>query len=103
MSKVYSFRLNENNPREAQAKEVIDAWVSKGYPLRHVITKALLKLSTIENGEGDLSDIVEQIRELFTGLEGSHPIPKTSSNALSPSFVESIRLSMKSGQDAKQY
>ena len=44
MSKVYSFRLDENNPREAQAREVIDAWVSKGYSLRHILTEALNSL-----------------------------------------------------------
>jgi hypothetical protein len=41
MSKVYSFRI-ENNPREAQAREVIDAWVTQGYSLRHIIVCALI-------------------------------------------------------------
>ena len=42
MSKVFSFRLNDDNPREAQAREEIKAWVKEGYSLRYIITEALL-------------------------------------------------------------
>ena len=42
MSKVYSFRLDDDNPREAQARGVIKAWMGEGYSLRHIITDALL-------------------------------------------------------------
>lgn len=42
MSKVYSFKLNDDNPREAQAREIIEAWVEERYSLRHIITEALL-------------------------------------------------------------
>ena len=42
MSKVYSFRLDNNNPREAQAREVMEAWADEGYSLRQVVVDALL-------------------------------------------------------------
>jgi hypothetical protein len=42
MSKVYSFRLSENNPREIQAREVMEALISQGYPLRYILTEALI-------------------------------------------------------------
>lgn len=51
MSKVYSFGLDENNPREAQVREVIEAWVSQGYSIRPVV-EALIQL---ERGD-DKSD-----------------------------------------------
>ena len=42
MSEVISFRLDKNNPRDAQAKAVLKAWVDKGYSVRHVLTEVLL-------------------------------------------------------------
>jgi hypothetical protein len=42
MSKVCSFRLNDDNLREAQARTVIEAWVEGRYSLRYIITEALL-------------------------------------------------------------
>lgn len=45
MSEVISFRLDENNPCEAQARAVLKAWADKGYSVRHVLTEALCSLS----------------------------------------------------------
>jgi hypothetical protein len=42
MSKVYSFRLGDENPRESQAMAVIEAWMEEGYSLRQIITRALV-------------------------------------------------------------
>lgn len=50
MSKVYSFRLDENNPREAQAREVIEAWVEEGYSLRYAVVEALITYKKMEAG-----------------------------------------------------
>lgn len=44
MSKVISFRLSKENPREARALEVIKNCQKKGHGLCHIITEALLKL-----------------------------------------------------------
>ena len=48
MSDVFSFRLESKNPREAQAREVIDAWAKQGYGLRHIMMEALLLLGKYE-------------------------------------------------------
>ena len=40
MSQVFSFRLDEDNPREAQALQVIKTWASKGYSLRYILVEA---------------------------------------------------------------
>jgi hypothetical protein len=55
MSKVFSFRLDENNPREAQAMEVIDTWASRGYSLRYVLVEALIDLQRMILSKDDLS------------------------------------------------
>ena len=73
MSKVYSFRLDENNLREAQAREVIDAWVSQGYSLRYVMSEALLMLESRDTNEANLKFFLEEIREL---INGNNHIPK---------------------------
>jgi hypothetical protein len=44
MSEVISFRLDRNNPREAQALGVLKKGQEAGYSLRHVLTEALLAL-----------------------------------------------------------
>ena len=65
MSKVYSFRLNDDNPREAQAREVIEAWVEEGYSLRHVIVEALLTFKDKDFRQSELDEVVEQLKELI--------------------------------------
>ena len=44
MSEVISFRLDNANPREAQALEVLNAWIEKGFSTRFILTTALLEL-----------------------------------------------------------
>ena len=104
MSKVYSFRLEENNPREAQAREVIEAWVSKGYSLRQIIVDALNRYDGNENQNGDLNLLLKQLRELIDqdarrttsiGRENETAV------ALSSSFLEGIRRSKKTGIEAE--
>ena len=52
MSKVISFRLNKNNPREAIAWHVLQARIAKGYSIRHIMTEALIKLDQPEQEIG---------------------------------------------------
>ncbi|MBC8508820.1 MAG: hypothetical protein H8D34_28515 [Chloroflexi bacterium] len=101
MSKVYSFRLSEDNPREALAREVIEAWVLKGYSLRYIVTEALLGFKTTESSANDLSDIVEQIRELITEPRETPQSKATSNNVLTSNFVKSIKTSVKTGQSVE--
>ncbi|MCU0485171.1 MAG: hypothetical protein MUC85_03575 [Anaerolineales bacterium] len=48
MSQVISFRLDENNPREAQAQQVLQTRASRGYSLRHTRVEALLALESVD-------------------------------------------------------
>jgi len=96
MSKVYSFRLNDENPREAQAREVIKAWAEEGYSLRHVIVDALLTYKKAEVGNGELNSVVEQLQDLILTLDKSPP-PQTSKELLSNSFLNSVKQAARSG------
>ena len=58
MSKVYSFRLSNDNPREAQAREVIEAWVEEGYSLRQVIVESLLSLESGTNSYSEIRSVL---------------------------------------------
>jgi len=66
MSKVYSFRLSDNNPREAQAREVIETWVKEGYSLRQVVVEALLAYRKDEIELDGFQSILAQIQELIS-------------------------------------
>jgi hypothetical protein len=59
MSKVYSFRLDADNPREAKAKGVIDTWLEKGYSLRYLVVEALISHKKVEMDYNELSSVVD--------------------------------------------
>jgi len=105
MSEVYSFRLSERNPREAQAREVIDAWVKQGYSLRYILTEGLLRLGDRDNHAdrtqmSDISKTVERLTCLVDRLEGKLEIIQPShqtKSELSESFLSSIKMGAKPG------
>lgn len=96
MSKVYSFRLDGDNPREAQAKGVIQAWVGEGYSLRHVVVEALLSFHNKDVGHSELNEVIEQLQDLILTLDRS-PASKSSDTLLSNSFLDAVKHSAKSG------
>jgi len=99
MSKVYSFRLDANNPREAQAREVIDAWVSQGYSLRHVLTDALISYGENGGAENGWEKVYDQLSEIVREL-GNGVVEKESNGdnmALSPVFVDAMKNAVKQG------
>jgi hypothetical protein len=100
MSKVYSFRLNENNPREAQAKEVIEAWVREGYTLRNGIVEALITNKKEIVGQSDLISVMEQIQGLFMALD-EHQVTQTSETALPNTFLNALKDSVKTGLSSR--
>ena len=100
MSKVYSFRLSDENPREVQAMQVIDTWISKGYPLRYLVTKALLNYDGKDHQNGEYKKELEKITKLLdTLLKGHAIVDKTEENnaTLSESFIGSISQVVKPG------
>ncbi|MGB6679797.1 MAG: hypothetical protein WBF08_00555 [Candidatus Bathyarchaeia archaeon] len=108
MSEVISFRLNRDNPRGAQALEVLRAWRAKGYSTRHIITEALLNLdeSQPEAKKGmidELTETLSQVSQLLEQIWDGKSSPaikqnKSQSHAkLTPGFVASLMKSAKPG------
>jgi hypothetical protein len=96
MSKVFSFRLDANNPREAQARDVIEAWVGDGYSLRYVIVDALLLYKKKEVGNDEYIMVMEQLQELILSLD-KQPTGHPSNVTLPSSFINAVKNSAKSG------
>jgi vacuolar-type H+-ATPase subunit D/Vma8 len=99
MSKVYSFRLDENNPREAQAREVIEAWVSKGYSIRSTLTEALIRFDE-KHSPKEMDSILEQLQDMVNQLmQRTLPESCESEEAISlqVDFLESVKKSIKPG------
>jgi hypothetical protein len=97
MSKVYSFRLNENNPRETQAKEMIETWIGEGYSLRRVIVDALLSSHLVNQKNNESEELLEKIVCLLENIDSSGGSVKNIQSTLTNTFVGSISKSMKSG------
>lgn len=100
MSKIYSFRLDEDNPREAQARQVIEAWASRGYSLRYILVEAILAYANKEARQTDLSSALEQIITLLQELK-VEPGPGSSQQSkdmrLSQPFLEAISKNTRAG------
>lgn len=71
MSKVFSFRLDENNSREVQALQVIHTWTSQGYSLRHITTEALINLGDNYDQRGTFDHIPEHLTGLIKYIHKS--------------------------------
>jgi hypothetical protein len=69
MSKVIGFRLSEDNPREAQAMDVIGTWVSQCYSLRHILTDALIKFRNNEELMIMWDSIYKQLADIAESFE----------------------------------
>ena len=109
MSKIVSFRLSKENPREAQAYEVLKARYDKGYSIRHTITEALLKLdepgldSVMGASLDDINKTLNQVRELLERIGNDDNSSQKSQNpgpyysGLTDNFILSIRKVSKPG------
>ena len=98
MSEVISFRLDKDNPREAQARAVLKAWVDKGYGIRYVLTEALLAYQNSQR-DVDIRELSMKLEEISNLLRqnGTPSKQEDSNNMLSDSFMASIRKTAKSG------
>jgi hypothetical protein len=105
MSKVISFRLNPDNPRDAKAIAVLLDWLSQGFSTRQTITEALLQLDSANSKSTDneaLMDLSQQIKELlenFDNVSSREMVSEAVSakEKLSDGFVSSILKAAKPG------
>ena len=102
MSKVYSFRLDENNPRETQAREVIDAWMGEEYSLRYVIVDALLSYERVDDNQDELSIFLEKLQDLILSLNINPTTQTINAPMLSSPFLDAVKQSVRSGVSANK-
>jgi hypothetical protein len=108
MSEVISFRLNNDKLREAQAFKVLEAWRSRGYSVRYVITEALLTLkdpgqeSSANTLTDELNSTLNQVRKLLEQLGNGEQVVGAKQeeyglSILTDTFMASIRKAAKPG------
>lgn len=69
MSRMLGFRLDPDNPREAQALAVLERGQEAGYSIRHIVTGALLALEVSTEDEPQTEVMLSQMAEALQGLE----------------------------------
>ncbi len=110
MSEVICFRLDQNNPREAQALAVLRKGQEAGYSLRHTLTEALLALEAAAEGERTaeqvLTEVAGRLERLQSALERfQHMSPASAPQqgdmseqaALAESFVLAVKSAARPG------
>ena len=97
MSKVYSFRLDENNPREAQAREVIEAWVTQGYSLRHQFVDLLISFQDKNFQNNEYAKLLEKIESLISNSKVKEDVFEVTKGTLTETFIVSLSESVKCG------
>ncbi|PJF39968.1 MAG: hypothetical protein CUN55_13310 [Phototrophicales bacterium] len=118
MSKVVSFRLDEEHPEERQALAILEAWQEKGYTTREILTWALMSLDGIDPLErssvsetsveakatiDELRDILGQAQAFLEALKSmkalpdSVDVPGESRAVLTQDFLASVRKVMRPG------
>jgi hypothetical protein len=98
MSKVYSFRFCNDDPREVQAMEAIEGWVGKGYSLRYMVVEAILAHRKEGLKQDDLNSVVEQLQDLILPLD-KQPVIQPSKSFLSDTFLDAVRKSVWNDKD----
>ena len=69
-SRMMGFRLDKDNPREAQALMVLGEWQERGYGIRHILTEALIRLGENEASPNtDLADILAALQAISQQIE----------------------------------
>jgi hypothetical protein len=110
MSKVISFRLNPENPRDAEALTILNNLASQGYSVRYTMTEAILNLSSKKSKDIDnqgLNALLIQIKEILEDLklvsqckmQNDHNL---SMKKLSDGFLSSIIKSAEPGLGYKE-
>jgi hypothetical protein len=110
MSEVISFRLDRNNPREAQALGVLKKGQEAGYSLRHVLTEALLALEASAEEEQAVArallEVAGRLEQIQSALEQFRHMKLPPSQlqsgipeqaVLAESFVLSVKSAAKPG------
>jgi hypothetical protein len=109
MSEIISFRLSNDNPREAHALELLNSKHNQGYSIRFIITEALLMLENQGMGSEyqflmiELRNILREVNNLQTEIENErcspikHPSKVSGAFDLSDNLITGIKSVVKPG------
>jgi hypothetical protein len=92
--------LDENNPREAQAIEVIDVWASRGYSLRYLLVEAFLAIAEDKAQKDEVSSSLEEIIKMLQDLQvgSDHPRDEQGQDKrLSDEFLKAVAKTSRPG------
>ena len=113
MSKVISFRLDPDNPREAMALEILRDKQREGFSSRRILADALISLegktgmSQSLSGE-EFNEILEQIFALLENISNDNPSNASHEpigsqpHALNDHFMQSVKVMVKPGINLKE-
>ena len=108
MSKVISFRLDPDNPRDAMALEILWAEQAKGFSSRRILADALIALE----GKTGMSQVLsveefntalEQITRLLENINFDYPVNAnhehvgSQTHELHDHFLQSVKVAVKPG------
>ena len=109
MSDVISFRLNNDNPREARALNILKRWKFEGHNTRYIVTEALLLMDDSDKNElkgvmlAELNEKSSHVNQIFSqfGHDKSTELleiysPLTDVN-LSNGFIKAVREAARPG------
>ena len=117
MSKVISFRLDPDNPREAKALDILREKQASGFSSRRILADALVAL---EDKKGisqalyveEFNEILERIVRLLEknnfetpGIANPDPV-SSRPHALNDHFLQSVKVAVKPGinlEESNQY
>ena len=106
MSKVISFRLNPDNPREAQALDILRTKQNEGFSSRRILTDALIKMATEKENSNilsinELNEALEQVSGFLERLNGSNHTQNEQTNpqasVLKEKFLSSVKVAARPG------
>ncbi|NDJ86409.1 MAG: hypothetical protein GYB66_11015 [Chloroflexi bacterium] len=115
MSKVVSFRLDEETPEEQQALAILETWQRKGYSTREIMTWALMALEGTQFAEpskqtddaketiSELRVVLSQAQDFLEALRDMKAMPdevQVSGNPkpiLTDQFMASVRKAVRPG------
>jgi hypothetical protein len=108
MSRVISFRLDPDNPREGRALEVLGEWQEQGYRVRYVLTEALLRLAE-EDQQSKMAQQMASVLAVLTEIRAEleqlqqrgvvEPVKRDQNieEQVSEAFIHSVKSAAKPG------
>jgi len=104
MSEVISFRLNPDNPQEAQALKILRSKQAEGFSSRRILTDALIGMVAKNEQDFPIDEFntaLEQVSGLLERLNGGNQDQSQSMrphvSSLNDNFLNSVKITARPG------